>query len=579
MSLTGGRMDSMIEQVLYFLRKRSTAFTVEKIQKSCRVLPVDLEEMLCWAESLRIPSDGRFDTMNLVFHQLPSGHFALGRLRQVRDSVDAASHSRHGAARGLYCLQYFIVDSEQLHLFGNNPILLFRRTLSLEPNVLSYPCDDPRAVTLASDTCFFDARQLRALCAAPGPESMAYLTDQVLHRPVASFISSTAAPHVVSGVLNLLPVDYRPEISFALELDFSKDRCLRLAGFTRKERAVPKRWSGALIDLDTQIDATNLGGWASYAYQAFLNNGYKVFERRLIERHREIRRYTLQGDCWFPPSAEELDRQGKEGLDALKNSLGQEYQTNAPAGPDLADPRVFKLRRTKGDNPRLTIPEKLRRWLLEARPDEEIFTESIGGDGTEKDCDVEIPDLECIEEIEKDSSTDNANHTGNTGNIGLEALLRAAGELSRQERQEKSNEKEGNSEEESNSGNESNNEKDTVKEVYGEPLFVYEGKNRLFSPYQRLLAMNPAYEKELLDLDAHIAKALGGDRASVLDLAVFWRQFSRLTNNELFGAAQEEYIHYLRTVLVNGPDQVTGDIRGTIAALDVIDILFDKDYA
>ena len=539
-------MNSMIEQVFYFLRKRSSAFAVEKIQKSCRVLPIDLEEMLCWAESLRLPADGRVATINLVFHPLPSGHFALGRLRQVRRAEEAGTG--HKAARGLYCLQYFIVDSEQLHLFGNNPILLFRRTLSLEPTVLNYPCGDPAAVTLASDTCFFDSRQMRALAVTPGADSLAYVTDQVLHRPLASFVCSSASPHIVSGVLNLLPVDYRPEVSFALELDFSTDRCLRLAGFSKKH-PLPKRWAGSLIDLDSPLDMSRLGGWASYARRALADNGYRFFEKHLIERHRAIRRRTLQGECWFPPSAGELDAEGQKNLQALSASLAKGVEVDAPTGPDLADERVFKIRVSGSQSPHLTIPEKLRRWLLEARPDEEIFSELIDENGEEKDTATEIPNPEELKKATGEKSE----------KIGLETLLRLAGELSRRDKA-------------------GDPPKQPSKNVRDEPLFVYEGQNRLFSPYQRLLAIAPGREKALMDLDARIAEALGGDRGSLLELAAFWRLFSQLTDGDLFRAAQEEYIHYIRSVLVTGSEQVTGDARASMAALELIDILLDKNF-
>ena len=249
-----------------------------------------------------------------------------------------------------------------------------------------------------------------------------------------------------------------------------------------------------------------------------------------------------------PPSAEELDAEGQKNLEALRVCLAEGVEINAPTGPDLADERVFKIRVSGSQAPHLTIPEKLRRWLLEARADEEIFSETIDENGEEKGTATEFPNPEELKEV-----------TGENGEkLGLEALLRIAAELSRREKTE-------------------GTATPRPKNVRDEPLFVYEGQNRLFSPYQRLLAIAPGREKALMDLDARIAGALGGDRASLLELAAFWRQFSQLTDGDLFRAAQEEYIHYIRSVLVTGTEHVTGDARASMAALDLIDILLDKN--
>ncbi len=366
-------MSSVIEQVFCFLKRREDAFGVKKIKKSGNILPIDLEEMVSWIESLRAPMDSRFDTMNIVFHPLPSGHFALGRLRPVYSSPEQTSSykviSQGMLSRIKHSLHYYIIDPDTLLLSGNNPIFLLRKLLPEQEKRLTLLQQDPASIEIETDSALFHKKELTTMSLSLGIDSLSALTDLILHREQVGFYAQHSSLHIISAVLSLLPLEERTEITFSAELNFTEDRYLRVSGFSRDTR-IPAHLMGIVQKVEQLPLSQKLHGWGTFVRTVLQQEEYNFFEEALSGRQEKILEKVEREGLLFPSCAEELDRWGE----ILQEKIESKKISSLEIEPGEERP-IFKVHptETKEELPHLTIPEKLRRWLLEKTPKEKLF--------------------------------------------------------------------------------------------------------------------------------------------------------------------------------------------------------------
>lgn len=523
-----------IEQLLLTFFTDRPENRIEPVRKTNGVLAIELDEALRWGESFRPNLNERFEPMNLFFHPLPSGRFALGRLlpsRRVNAEPlrgDRNNSRKHASDTPPFLIHYLIVGAEELYRFGNNPVALHLATIA-RPEIAAtlFRQAPPEPIALDTDGSFFDPDAIRSVCAQPGIDATVALTASVVAAASTLFTGAVAPLHLICAVLNLLPIDYRPEVSFASDLEFSPDRCLRLNGFSPSRENPPK------IQYQSRTEYLNLrktvapnvplGGWARFVQAAMKNDLLDFFERRLLAEHLAVRRKTACGEGWFPPSAAELDRIGNVYADELARFLTlRPKEPTGMKGPDLADPEVFRVRKRErpAEKP-LTISEKLRRWLLEEHPDESLL---------------------CERETVKRPALTNEKPTP-------PLLETEAGRMDGRDRI-----------------------------PFEEPLLVYEGQNRLFSPFQRLLAIRPEWEKELLELDSLIAHTLSGETSVTENLARCWRRLIERGDQEFINAAQEEYIHLIQAILIGGKKESDQSPKHSLSALDILDLFLNETF-
>ena len=106
---------------------------------------------------------------------------------------------------------------------------------------------------------------------------------------------------------------------------------------------------------------------------------------------------------------------------------------------------------------------------------------------------------------------------------------------------------------------------------------IYAERNRLFSPYQRLMAVWPGHEERLLELDSQIAAALRGDYCGADSLAKFWHKLCEELPNEVEWAVREEYIHYIQALLTfEGEIDGVKSPKKSLSALEVLDLFLNE---
>lgn len=509
----------LIEQLLLSVSSNQGEKKIEPFRKTGGILPIELDEELLWAESLRVNADGRSEPMNLFFHPLPSGRFALGR------TVSEKNPQKRTNSAFSFLIHTLVIDAEQLCLFGNNPVALHLAAIARpEISAALFRSAPPEPAALDADGSFFDPRTLRAAALQPGTEPVAALCASVIADCCTLFTGTGMPLHMISAVLNLLPIDCRTEVSFASELCFSPERCLRLAGFSNlpPEWAVSGRSSETFLDLanpDTWIVPAD--GWGRFVRSALDHDALEFFERKLLAEHLTVRRKTVRGESWFPPSADELNRLGDAFYDELtRYLLRRPKKPGKNYGPDLADPSLFYVRkRDSAPIPPLSIGEKLRRWLLEDHPDETVLFTRQDAEPSKSDGKHITPPL-------------------------LESEASPLGDGNRLEHEE--------------------------------PLLIYEGNNRFFSPFQRLLALRPEWENELLELDSLVAHTLAGDSAASSNLARCWQRLIEHRDHDFLFAAQEEYIHYIQAILLDSANSgIEYSPKKSLPILELLDLFLN----
>lgn len=107
---------------------------------------------------------------------------------------------------------------------------------------------------------------------------------------------------------------------------------------------------------------------------------------------------------------------------------------------------------------------------------------------------------------------------------------------------------------------------------FEQPLVILEGKN-IFSPFQRLSARFSDRNNDLTRLDSLIAHYLNGSFFSKDILEKFWMDLQKKYDDDFLWAVREEYIHYIRSFLINrDSDQIDEAMRENVAALDIINM-------
>ena len=547
-----------IEQALISVRANEIDKEVRFLRSSNGLAAIDREEILGWSQAFEIPPDGRFDLLNLFFHHLPSGDYAVGRLTPSIPPNGAVPTTP--ARLRSFFIQTMVVDPETFLSFGNNPIFLYQKALSSgRLTFMAHRIPEVTAIPIEGENRWLDPGLLRGMIVSPGIEAIVRLLRSTLDAPCTLFTGGPPAVHIISALFNLLPVDCRPELTFSTGLHFSPDRYLRLIGVAKKNPRLAEirdRYPVPFLNLDRLAVRPSRPiepGWAELAEAVLRSGRFDLFHRKLAEEYIVVREREESGLPFSIPSAAELNRLGAEWLAELGSKFAARPNAATPDNsekraeekPKLGDEqklgRIFRLRKPPIDSndPPLTIPEKLRRWLLEPDPDETIlfYQDKRHDEETserKRPSPFNPPFFSAGSERDKSDSE--------TNRPALPAPKPPAGRI-----------------------------------PFEEPLMIYAERNRLFSPYQRLMAVWPGHEERLLELDSQIAAVLRGDYCGAESLAKFWQKLCEELPNEVEWAIREEYIHYIQALLT-----FEGDIDGvkspkkSLSALEVLDLFLNE---
>ena len=359
-----------------------------EVIRSADVLPIDFEAILESAASFRLPQSGAFDLLNLFFHHLPSGAYAVGRLIPALSGAPV----RLTRLENFY-LQYMVVPPELFLRFGNNPVFLYQAVLThARLSFVAKPGETVEPIALQRPRKWFDIPLLRGFSACPGAAPLAKLADTILHSLTTMVAGGQQSLYLLSAISNLFPIRFRPELTFSSGVFFAPNRHFRVIGVSeRNGGAELSRFRPApYLNLDRLIlrpeETVPLHGWQRLICKVLETGRFEFFQARLISYDRGYAQRIRRGVPEIP-SADELDALGTEWLADLERAgrlprRGETFPGESERAPERHEPprsgektekRIFRVKRSEEEIlPPPNLSEKVFRWLESAHPEDGV---------------------------------------------------------------------------------------------------------------------------------------------------------------------------------------------------------------
>ena len=270
-----------IEQVFYQIRLQSGNWTAQKTAATNSVPRADQDEMAHWFSGTEKDLALRCDPFNLFFHPLPSGQHALGIIYPARRSFLSLFQQPQ-----ILNVRILIVSPKTLFEYENHPIALFE-TLRHRHQIpfVSQPPTHLAPLIPAVSPSQVNTPLLDNLVQCLGAMSLAQLTQSLFIAECTLFTSkSVSALSVLSALFDLLPILYRPELTFSSDFFFSSKNSFRLSGFSRLQQRtirLMKQWGVPVISLEqgNKGSMETLDPWARFVYQLLQAKNFGFLEQ------------------------------------------------------------------------------------------------------------------------------------------------------------------------------------------------------------------------------------------------------------------------------------------------------------
>lgn len=281
-----------VEQVFYQVHLQSGNWIAQVAAATKSVHHADKNEIANWFSCPEEELALRCEPFNLFFHPLPSGQHALGIIYPARKgflSLFQQPQSFH--------VRVLIVSPKALFEHGNHPVALIE-TLRQRQQIPFVPEPPKELAPLvpSATPLSINSALLETVVNRLGAMSLAQLTQSLFNAECTLFTSrSVSGLSVLSALFDLLPIHYRPELTFSSEFFFSSKNSFRLSGFSRlRQRTIRsmKQWGVPVISLEqgNKGSLETLDPWSRFVYQLLQTQNFGFLERH---RDHEYRSATL----------------------------------------------------------------------------------------------------------------------------------------------------------------------------------------------------------------------------------------------------------------------------------------------
>jgi hypothetical protein len=187
-----------------------------------------------------------------------------------------------------------IISPKALFQHGNHPIALFEmlRQRHLIPFVSEPPKHLAQIIPTASPISI-NSLLLETLAKRLGAMSLAQLTQSLFIAESTLFTSkSVSALSVLSALFDMLPIHYRPELTFSSDFFLSPKNSFRLSGFSRlphRTVRLMKQWGVPVISLaqGNVGSLETLDPWSRFVYQLLQPQNFGFLNQRWIIEYRK----------------------------------------------------------------------------------------------------------------------------------------------------------------------------------------------------------------------------------------------------------------------------------------------------
>ena len=256
----------LIEQAVFTSARTDRGRGYHLVATSPGIRPEDARQLTAWAPAHGSLCGGGSDAQSINFHPLASGAVCISR-----SAAAGAEYSGRTGPR-VYT-QFFVVPAEVLARFANNPLALLRAA-RVHGALKFYDPVPPilPAFDLPSRTAAVDEGLLVDLTERLGPRPFAWLVEKALTADTLVLVNTPHAEGLLAGLLNCLPVECRPELSFATGLVYSPRRPFRInvvEADLAEQRRLARQPGVTLLNLGDPPPADFIPtGWAAYLEEA-----------------------------------------------------------------------------------------------------------------------------------------------------------------------------------------------------------------------------------------------------------------------------------------------------------------------
>ena len=274
-----------VEQVFFQVHLQSANWVAQMAAATESVHPTDLTEIADWFSGPEQELALRCDPFNLFFHPLPSGQHALGIIYPARKGFFSLFQQPQSLN-----VRVLILSPKALFEHGNHPVTLIE-TLRQRQQI-PFDFEPPKQLSPlipVATSLSINSSLLATLTDRLGAMSLAQLTQSLFNAESTLFTSrSVSGLSVLSVLFDLLPIHYRPELTFSSDFFFSSKNSFRLSGFSRlRQRTVRsmKQWGVPVISLEQSNKGSleTLDPWSRFVYQLLQTRDFDF-----LERHRNI---------------------------------------------------------------------------------------------------------------------------------------------------------------------------------------------------------------------------------------------------------------------------------------------------
>ena len=318
-----------IQQAILLVRAAKDHWSAEFTAMTDRIPTQDAEEMLRWFSGERSRQAIRPGIETFLFHPLPSGRFVLAKTCPNRGSLLEIFD-----AKTTYNVHLMIVAPETLLQFANNPVTLCRKL----DEIGAWLSPEKRWETLQSFSvetggAMLDYRLLDRLTDQIGAESLVSLLQSVTGSVCTFFAADQPRLDVIEGIISLLPVDWRPELSFSTELHFSLEHPLKLIGLSAPVADIGL----PLCDLRFRAGRRlpPLDPWSMFVLQILRRKAFEQLESFLT---RDFLRLDQLGRTENTGMPTDLDTLGHRGLEQFASRSVADWPAIAADSKALMTP-------------------------------------------------------------------------------------------------------------------------------------------------------------------------------------------------------------------------------------------------
>ncbi len=268
----------LIEQAIFTSTQTDRACGYQLVSRSPGLFEEDACELAVWGpshDSLLEQSGHRASTN---FHRLSSGAYCVSRT-----TLAGVEYSGRGGAQ-VYT-QFLVVPPALLARFSNNPFAILRAATAC--GALGVGKTFPAVLEpllLSGRSSAVDLALVAQLGRNPGPAAMATLVQAALACDRLAVAAGGRAEQLFAGLINLLPIECRPEFSFSTGLKFSPNRAVRISALPDD----PSNWRAigrqgiTLLDLGTADPTDNpWEGWAGCVAQVLSSGKLSLLAAQL----------------------------------------------------------------------------------------------------------------------------------------------------------------------------------------------------------------------------------------------------------------------------------------------------------